>query len=638
MQAFEELTEAGGVDHEAWDLMLSRIEGDPRPSAYQSPEARKLLDRYSKAIEYAVKASRLDHADFGARHDEGYMTLLPHLGPMRDLSKLMILQSNVQRANGRIDDSASALASVMRLSRHSVSDGTIINSLVGMSCSTKAFESLEMAIAHGDLGPSSARIILGGISEDDHDPFGFGIGVGNEFDALEKTLQSMNYDAHEFTEMLDSFQGEDDPEAQQLRDMDPIELSAELDRARAGFELGTAAFDEPDPVKADAMIAELERGIDEGRYGMLASIVMPDLEPVMERKRESSRQIARYSGILKAIAGGEDPARFANAAVLYAQAFPALLRTDADDQELLNMVRRIVTVTGSCEGIPGTLLDEVRGALEQAAAIIGTLRSGARFERCEWPDAARAERFEEIIGMGDWVRPMRASVRLLLAEAAMSYCLAEAGVDGADEKMAASLADAMTIAIQLGDGSHLMSSAASAAAVTEVADFAETALSGRTLDDASRMLLEGRFSRLIDSDPLGWSEGRESMIRPPFLGIVMRYGLEDPELAERLARNWNTERLISIAFYERYDDTDRTEGVLPPFPRSESSGELFEIGDFLELDEEQLSLLATPHTRLLELLELVDRVEPVKSTRWQARGEESLSRLSNAIREIRLSE
>ena len=111
---------------------------------------------------------------------------------------------------------------------------------------------------------------------------------------------------------------------------------------------------------------------------------MTDFDRLLKSKIQFEETLAEYRRIMGAIASGENPDNFANAAILYAQAFPYLARINETDQEILEMVRKIVSVTGSCDAIPKAMLDEIRGLLEQSAPALSILHRAARFEQCNW--------------------------------------------------------------------------------------------------------------------------------------------------------------------------------------------------------------------------------------------------------------
>jgi len=630
-EIFGAMIEAGDADDEDWELFWSERERRPGPSSYRSEAAERLLERNAEILRMAHDATRRRYTDFGLNIEDGFLTPLPHLGPMRQLSRLMELEANNHRANGRLARSAEALSSLLRLSSQTASDGMTINSLVGIATMNSAFDSLEEALARGEFDAAGATIMLDGFDAEDPDPFNIGIAVASEFEHLERTIVGMEETGTEFAEMFDwSGDTAEDSGVGGVRDMDRDAILAGLDACEEGFRLGVQAMEEGDPERARRLVRELEDGIDDGRYGPLASLVMPSYGLLLETKIRANEHRIRYDGILRQIASGTDPGSFGNAALLYEEAFPLLERIEREKQELIDMIRDIVTVTGSCDAIPEQMMRDLRAHLENSAGVIDLLRKAARLRRCEWREDENARRNGVIIPHGRWVRPMRAGIRLLLSNAGMLACLADSDDDHADldSMVACLIADALSIAMHLGDGSHLMSSAAAAASMSEVVDFAESVLRERDIDVDAVELLEGRFARFDAADPLGWRSAREAMLRREFHAILMRHGMRRRTDAVNLARNWNSERLAAVAFYRSMQEPAK--GGLPGIVPTES-GDLFDMEDVLFLDEAKLKILARPHRRLIELLEMVDSTEPVPTSRLQAVGTGSLDRMSELI-------
>ena len=632
--ALEELIRTGDYGNADWEEVWDAVERNPGPGAYQSAAVRRILERNASAIEHAKRASRLGTADFGINTDAGMMTLLPHLNYMRRLSRVMTLQADMERSNGRMNDAAGTMSALMQMSSHAASDGIVISSLVSMASIQSGFDSINDAIARGQLDAESARIMLDGFDFESDDPFRFKDLGYTEIEMLEKTIAQFDDPGPQLAAEMDWLVDEE-IEDTPLASMSPEEVDELLEQARPGFELGARALAEDDPDRAMAMMAEFQSQLEAGDFGLLAQLFMTDFDRLLKSKIHFEEQLGKYRRIMGAIASGENPDRFANAAILYEQAFPYLARISEKDQEILEMVRKIVTVTGSCDAIPKAMLDEIRSLLEQSAPALSILHRAARFEQCDWKYATRAENYGLAIPMGEWVRPMRAAVRLILAEAALASCLAEAGGD--DSNVARTIADALAVALHLGDGTHLMSSVVSAASLDELVSMAESILARRALGTASKNLLADRFARLDGGDPLGWKAARAAMLRESTHEILMRYGLDDPEDARQLASNWDNQRLATIAFYQRRTDSPEA-GFLPPFPRNEGRGELFAIDDVVVVDDAGHQRLGATHQRLIELLQIIDVEQPIDTTRWKATGNDAISRfdeLMDAVEMIR---
>lgn len=620
---------------ELTDTVYAQMESDPSRAVYQGTAVRRLLEVSSEAIELARLGANLKYAEFGTDRAQGFNMLMPHISTMRNLSRLMTIQSRAMRANGHSEESADVVADLLRMSRHAASDDVLIGSLVGVSCATLAFESIEDAVARGELDPMSAQRLLSGLDADTEDQFSFANAIESEYGLLIDSITEMEDPGFELGELLGSVSNNED--SLMLMDFEREELLEMIDQMGPAYTMAAEAFREPDPAKARLLIDQLETELGDGTYGAVATIFMPSLSRALESKLHTDEQIKGFEKMLRAIASGEDPARFANAAVIYEPAFAYLRRIRTHDQELLEMIRRVVAVTGSCEALPESMLDSIRSSLEESAPLIAMLRTAARFERCEWNEVEWSKRQGRIIAEGDWVRPMRAAARLLLADAALALCLAQASGEDEQEQAARSLADALAVALHMADGSHLFGEVTAAATLSEVADMIGSASESGVLDREAANRFERRLARLDGADPLGWKSARESMMRQDMLELIMSFGLKDVVAAERLVRNWPMDRLIVLAFFKKSsgpgEDSRFTLDIDGP-----DRGDLFEVEDVITIDDEGLALLQKPHTRLIELLSAADSAKPIKAQSWRSRSMESLGRITEAIRTIKTQE
>jgi hypothetical protein len=86
-----------------------------------NPNALKMLDQ----------AARRDWCHFETTlRTDGFATLLPHLKPLRDLARMLAVQTRTQIAQGDIDGAIRTLQTAITLSRHLTIDAVAIQALV----------------------------------------------------------------------------------------------------------------------------------------------------------------------------------------------------------------------------------------------------------------------------------------------------------------------------------------------------------------------------------------------------------------------------------------------------------------------------------------------------------------------------
>ena len=627
-EAFDELAKIGPTLQELQTQIADQLEIDPGRDAYRTPEVHALRAQAQSVLAKARMGARMDFAEFGLNDSDGFETLVPHYGPMRQMGRLLDLETRALRAEGRPGEAAETLGDLMRMSRHTSSDNMLIGSLVGASVARLSFDALDDAVAWGELDASQAQSMLRALDSETEDPYRFSASITGEFDLAVESLTAMENPGDYLAQALAATPEElkaMGPELDALNNESMEELTAPT---REAYDLAAAVFAEPDPDTARAMAEQLEDAVEQGEYGALAKLILPTISKVLEAKLDLDERTKRAETTLRAIASGEDPARFANAAILYAQAFPKLRRISPRRQETLEIVRQIVTVTGSCDSIPQAMLDDASAALEEAAPIIGLLRSAARFERCDWKEAAPMALGDNALAQGRWVAPMRAAARLLQAQAALAACMGESG----EAERANALADALAVGIHLGDGSHLFGSATAAATLTDtIGLFTTTAKSSGALTAKHHELFETRLARIDGSDPIGFNSARLNANRESVYRIPLHFGINDAENAERLVRFWSADRLATLVFMQVTDGLEEPT-VVEMFPVANRNGELFLLEDVMKINDTTREKLSA-HTKLFDLLAAVDSTRPINITLWRTRGLAALSQLDHQLSE-----
>lgn len=102
-----------------------------------------VIDRLQDHLDYARRGATLDKCTWPVKLEEdGPYALLPNLTDMRRLARLLCVSAMVKRARGDLDGATDDCLAVMRLARHSASDGTVIGTLVQFSIEALATHTL----------------------------------------------------------------------------------------------------------------------------------------------------------------------------------------------------------------------------------------------------------------------------------------------------------------------------------------------------------------------------------------------------------------------------------------------------------------------------------------------------------------
>lgn len=138
--------------------------------------ARPLLDELQEVAGWP-------HCDYEIRFEHGYEAMLPHLRPMRDYSRVLIVDARRLTASGRTPEAMGRLATAMRMAGHLTHDGTAISAQQAMIILREATEQAHLILDMGAIdGRAELADALARFRHDD--PFGFGMAIRFETSAL----------------------------------------------------------------------------------------------------------------------------------------------------------------------------------------------------------------------------------------------------------------------------------------------------------------------------------------------------------------------------------------------------------------------------------------------------------------------
>ena len=246
---------------------------------------------------------------------------------------------------------------------------------------------------------------------------------------------------------------------------------------------------------------------------------------------------------------------------------------------------------------------------------------------------------EEAIGEGDWVRPMRAMMRLMLAEAAVAFCNPD--TDQARSQVESSLAAALGICLQMNDGSHLFGQLASTASLEEFERFLEQACWKGLVSRSAAKSMQQRLQRIAMVNLDHWRLASDAMIDQGLFDLIQTFGTNNRADAMILGKRWSRERLFMLSLCRMYQEhSNEGDGHLEPrinfvneMDSTRDRGELFTVEDILELSPEERDSLEQPVARLLDLLNRIDSIKSPKIAEWQLRCSACLERLDTILEE-----
>lgn len=237
-----------------------------------------LLADYDGYFDDVERASRTPVSDFQIRYEDGYAVVMPHLGPLRGIARLMVVDARRLALAGEYQQAAERLAAMLRMGRHITGDRTLISSLVSIAITSLVMEEGLWLLEWSEGDAAVREALVSGVGRfPADDPYNAEAGLRVEQDMVETLARQFSGPkaGQEFLAAL-SFPTADGADAivNEVRGMDGAAFKRESERAVDAFDLILEAWRADSPQVA---LREIERACIEGEHGALAQLVVPSL-------------------------------------------------------------------------------------------------------------------------------------------------------------------------------------------------------------------------------------------------------------------------------------------------------------------------------------------------------------------------
>lgn len=240
-----------------------------------------------------IKAASMPTCDFGTDADEdGPLTLMPHLGPMRASVKALMIDARHSMMRNDFDGAAQRIAAGYRASLHISRDPVLISGLVSAACFQMTDEMLSHILLHHTLTDEQRAAIREAlVGFDDQDPFSLRVDLnteGHEFIAwIRKQIESGSTDALNDTFSALGLSQEDLQKSQHLV-ADKSAALRDLEKLSRYYEVALTLWSQPD---ASQSLADLQKTASEGAFGEFGKLFAPPLDRVHKQYLESANLI-----------------------------------------------------------------------------------------------------------------------------------------------------------------------------------------------------------------------------------------------------------------------------------------------------------------------------------------------------------
>ena len=277
--------------------------------------------------------------DAGIDLSDGFMVLLPHLKPMREISRVSSHLARRATIAGDVDAAVEWLGTSNEISAHSGQDGTALGSLVGAAMYRRSDQTMELAIANGLINVETAANLLDSLASlrEGEDPFHFGACVDGErllfMQSIDAILGKNGAPPVEADLELyrDAFGDEFIESFTRLPD-----AGDELrDRMTGVFDRIQLAFDDPDRDRGIDTLAALERELAASDLPEALRMLIPSMTQIARARLRVERALDDRIRGLDAVASGRiSPDQIRNAAILWAQIGRSMLTLPDEVQQI----------------------------------------------------------------------------------------------------------------------------------------------------------------------------------------------------------------------------------------------------------------------------------------------------------------
>jgi hypothetical protein len=250
--------------------------------------AHELRERTAPLVTRAREIATMEHCDWELDYSQGFDLLLPHLGHLREVQRMLRYSMLGEMDRGNISSAMSDMNAMLGITQHHTESKIIIGSLVASS-SFKMVR-MESAIIDSVTDAGQLETLLASVEEfEAFDPFGIRANVGNEKESTLHWLQ--NTENPDFS-IFESITGEQ-------VDTSNLDMDEEIERFSFAMEKMETIFQMTDKEEALTAAAQLDQQLQDGGIGFLASVLSPSATNLLESAFRAEERVTDFKQLLK---------------------------------------------------------------------------------------------------------------------------------------------------------------------------------------------------------------------------------------------------------------------------------------------------------------------------------------------------
>ncbi|MBX3365126.1 MAG: hypothetical protein KF866_10200 [Phycisphaeraceae bacterium] len=288
------------VHHAAFEeyrRLMSDIEDpfDPKITAF--------LVANQSMLQAFLRAASIRECDWGIEYDQGFGALLPHLGNMRIICRMLQHDALRLASQDRMDEAAERAAAIFAISTHMANDRVMISALVSAAIISLGNSTVESILAAGVLTPAAKDHLLQGFARLNlADPAAFLPAVRGEAEFLAGWFKPKYASLGGGIRFLREIMPLASPaeitrsEYMQFALSGPDALADEIDRAARLVAQMAEAWRTPDGL---TVIRHYTSEVEQGKHGLVAKVLVPALDRAFETESVLRAELDRVINIVE---------------------------------------------------------------------------------------------------------------------------------------------------------------------------------------------------------------------------------------------------------------------------------------------------------------------------------------------------
>jgi len=315
---------------DAWRKFFAELEHIPyieHEDGFQIPyyeneewdaNAHALRVQMSPLIARAREISAMEQIDWELDYSQGFDLLLPHLGNLREVEKMLRYSMLGEMDLGNTSAALADMQTMIEIVGHSSKSDLLISSLVsasGFSMVTASENIIDSVVSAEEL----ASVLRATEKFEAFDPFGIRANVSKERDITMDWLR--NTDHPDFS-IFQSITG------QQI-DTSNLDMNDEIEKYSSVMERIDSIFQMTDMDEAMAAAAQIDKELESGSLGFLALALSPNTTRLLQSAFQTEDRVGTFKQLLKTKI---EMLRKPNAATFFLKAVESYNAIDAQER------------------------------------------------------------------------------------------------------------------------------------------------------------------------------------------------------------------------------------------------------------------------------------------------------------------